>query len=246
MLEVVLQQGAWTCLCNQGQGELFGEVNNIDALINQLENLPTTLKDNHRSTVKRGALFGLDVIAKRPSDKNRRLWARLSSLFVPAEAVTTIVNLAKLEQGGIESVKPLLALEKRQYGMVVDSWLCYQYRAGEPCSEACLNEIVELLHEMHAAGFRHDDPTWNNFLRDDDDVLFTIDTKARACNGAFQATNDFMLLKRANKMHDLDIHTLGKFNKKAPGYWLAMLYMAMKSGRSALRDKVKKNRPKNT
>lgn len=245
MLEVVLKQGDWACLCNPEQRTLLNNINNISELRQQLQGLPITLKDNHRSTVKRGELLGLDVVAKRPSDKNNRLWARFSSLFTSGEAVVTIENLAKLKRAGIESVEPLFALEKRVRGVVVDSWFCYQYRAGEPCGAAGLDKIVELLHKMHAAGFRHDDPTWNNFLHANDGVLFTIDTKARPCTGAFHAAKDFVLLKRANGLSDFDIHALGNLKKTSIGYRLAMLYMWLKAGRSALRDKLRKRRPKN-
>ncbi len=246
MLVQLAKQGDWVCLCNKDQVELLQSAPPIDALLEQLRALPVTLKDNHRSSVKRGELLGHEVVAKQPRDKNKRLWARFTSLFGPAESAVTIQNLARLKAAGIPSVAPLFALEKRRAGMVVDSWMCYQYRAGEPCDETGLQEVVQFLDKMHQAGFRHDDPTWNNFLRDDSGRLFTIDTKARPCRGAFGATNDFVLLKRANKLHDLELDSLTFLNTKAFGYWLAIFYMKLKTGRAALRDTIKKNRPKNT
>lgn len=245
MLETILKQGDWSLLCDPKFKSTYSGVGDLSNLIAQLHEFPVTLKNNHRSTVKRGRLFELDVVGKRPTDKNRRIWARISSLLRAGESVTTIQNLAKLESAGIESVKPMFALERRKYGMIVDSWMCYQYRDGEPCDVSGLARVVDMLNDMHEAKFQHGDPTWNNFLLDESNVLFTIDTKAKPCRGAFDATNDFLLLRKANKLPDLDIDTLGRLNRSAVGYWLAVTYMNIKSFRSLLKSKIKKNRPKN-
>jgi len=246
MLDIVLQQESWTVYAHPEQRSRLALVTNVEEFIGQLECLPITLKDNHRSLVKRGDLFDLDVVVKQPRDKNRRRWARLTSLFAHGEAVMTIENLSKLEQAGVASVKPVFAAEKRVNNMVVDSWLCYEYRHGEPCTQDDLTSIVEFLHDMHAKGFRHGDPTWNNFLFDQHGTIFTIDTKARPCKTTFDSTNEFLLLKRANNMDDLDINQVAKLEKSSAGYWLAMCYGALKSGRALIRDKVRKNRPRNT
>ena len=247
MLATLLEQGEWACLGHDAERVLIQKhaISSIESLIEQFANLPITLKDNHRSTVKRGTLFGLDVVVKRPKDKNRRTWARLWSLVLPGEAAATIENLHKLRNAGIESVKPLLALERRVNGMVVDSWLCYQYRAGEPCDDECLDEIITLLQRMHKAGFRHDDPTSNNFLRADDGKLFTIDTKAKPCRGKFHAAIDFALLQRDRGLHNTAVHQLGNLQAASPGYQLARFYMAVKRLRSTVRDTLKKNRLRN-
>lgn len=245
MLELIVKQGEWSLFSDTQHRELLAGLDDLNGLIIEFGELPVTLKDNHRSVVKRGGLLGKDVIVKRPIDKNRRLWARLSSLFTKAEALATVENLAKLTHAGVQSVAPLFALERRAQGMVVDSWVCYEYRAGEPCDASSINAIIEFLHHMHSQGFRHGDPTWNNFLRDQNGVLFTIDTKAKACTNAYHATVDFELLKRANKLKGVDIAELASLDKSSLGYWLAFFYMSLKSGRSALKDRLKKNRPKN-
>ncbi len=260
MLSRVLTQGKWHCLCSDQHREwvLAGVqgVGGIEAAVRQCHALSTTLKDNHRSTVTRGELWGREVVAKRPRDKNRRLWMRLSSLLVASEAVATIANLTKLSQAGVESVEPLFAIERRVFGMVVDSWLCYDYREGQRCDQASLPDIVGLLHQMHSAGFRHGDPTWNNFLKGDDGVLFTIDTKAKPCVGEYHKTHDFALLQRDYLLQNAesenensavmqDLATFGSLNRSRIGYRLALAYLSIKTARSWLKSKIKKNRPKN-
>lgn len=246
MLKEIIKQGSWALLCHSAQEQIFIDTESIDELIAQFDQLPITLKDNHRSIVRRGTLFGLDVVVKRPIDKNRRLWARLSSVFVASEARATINNLAKLAQANIPSVEPLFALERRVAGFVVDSWICYEFKDGQYCGASDIERIIPFLHNMHAQGFRHGDPTWSNFLEDQNGELFTIDTKAKPCTGAYHATVDFELLVRANKLKGVTIAELAKLDKSEFGYRLGVLYMSIKSVRSAVKNKVKKNRPKNS
>ncbi len=246
MIKERLKQGSWTLLCHPAQQSLLAEIENIGQLITQFQQFPVTLKDNHRSLVKRGSLCGLDVVVKRPVDKNRRLWARLSSIVTAGEARATINNLVKLEQVKISSVKPLFALERRVAGLVVDSWICYEFKEGTRCNVSDMNRIIPFLQNMHARGFRHGDPTWSNFLTGQDGALFTIDTKAKPCKGAYHATVDFELLRRENKLKGVNIAELAQLNKRKFGYWLAVVYMSLKAGRSVLKNKLKKNRPKNT
>jgi len=185
------------------------------------------------------------VVAKKPVDKNKRKWSRLISFFVPGEAASTLDNLNKMVSVGLETTRPLCVLERRQFNMVVDSWICYEFREGVVCGEQGLEEIAELLRSMHRAGFRHDDPTWNNFLRDPSGTLFTIDTKAKPCNGMYHATRDFIALRQANCIYDIDIEALGKLDTSSMGYKAATLYATYKSVRTKIKDKLKKNRPKN-
>ncbi len=245
MLKTVLKQGDWLLRSDLDQAAMWSDVSSIPTMIEQFEAFPETLKDNHRSVVRRGVLFGFDVVVKRPIDKNRRIWARLSSLLVESEAVATIANLTKLESAGIPSVRPLFALERRRFGMVVDSWMCYQYREGVPCGPEGRAVVIDMLQRMHRAGFRHGDPSWNNFLIEDETELFTIDTKARPCRGEFDATTDFLLLKHANKLSNFDIGDIATVNQSSIGYWIAVWYMKVKTFRSFLKSKIKKNRPKN-
>ncbi len=258
ILDKVSTQQSWACLCDVKQQPVLAEAltkaSSIESLISQLESLPVTLKDNHRSLVKCGNMVmieralgrSLEVVAKRPVDKHRRRLSRLSSMLVAGEAAATIENLAKLKNAGIQSVTPLFALEKRRNGQIVDSWMCYEYRQGSSCDEQDMDDIIKFLNQMHASGFRHGDPTWSNFLRDESGELFTIDTKAKPCRGAFHATQDFLLFKGANGLDKLEIASVMPVDRASLGYWAARLYVGFKAVRSGLRDRIKKNRPKNS
>ena len=259
MLKRAHTEGAWFLWCNAKEtskvdyadqfSQFFERGNSIQSLLREFETLPIELKNNHRSQVRRGILAlpsgDIDIIAKRPVDKNRRIWSRLNSLFSKAEAAAILKNLHQMELAGLESIVPICALEKRSFNMVVDSWVCYAYREGEVCGPESLQDIAFLLRDMHAKGFRHGDPTWNNFLHDESGVLFTIDTTAKPCRGMYHATQDFETFRQANAISDIDIEKLGQLDTKSLGYRFAKIYSSYKSWRSKLKDKIKRNRPKN-
>ena len=255
-MQPVAKQGEWVCLGDADYEDFerlenyFSESGSITSLISAFEELPEVLKDNHRSKVLKGSLDLLGrqtvIVAKSPVDKNRRKWSRLISLFAPGEAAATLINLNKMIAAGLETTRPICVIERRQFKMVVDSWICYEFREGDVCGVSGLEDIAELLRNMHSAGFRHDDPTWNNFLRDPSGTLFTIDTKAKPCTGMYHATRDFIALRQANCIYDIDIEKLGNLDSSSVGYRTAILYAGYKSIRTKIKDKLKKNRPKNS
>jgi len=247
MLIEVKHHGAWRCLCNPRQQEWVRDLPEIPQLLAALSELPKTLKDNHRSLVMLGTLSDKQLIAKQPRDKNKRLWARILSYFEQTEASQTLSTLERFHELGIESVQPLFALEKRKLGAVVDSWICYEYRQGTPCTESCLPEIIQMLREVHLANFRHNDPNLGNFLRDENGKMFVLDSRGRKRSGNFSDANDFFLLKKINKtLTDFQVSDVEHLDRTTIGYRLAYLYSKIKSARSFIKDNIRKNRPKNT
>ena len=145
MLIEIKRYGPWRCLSNPRQQDWVRDLPEIPELLGNLKSLPKVLKDNHRSLVLVGGLSGKQLVAKQPRDKNRRLWARVLSYFEQTEASQTLSTLERFHELGISSVQPLFVLEKRELGAVVDSWLCYEYRDGTPCSESCVPGIIGML-----------------------------------------------------------------------------------------------------
>ncbi len=237
----------WRCLCNPRQADWVAQLATISELREQLAELEETLKDNHRSLVLKGALNGKMIIAKQPRDKNKRLWARILSYVEPSEAAQTLESLEVFNQRGLASVQPILALEKRVFGAVVDSWLVYEYREGQSSQEQHLPRVIELLHMLHTAGFRHNDPNLGNFLISPDDEMFLLDCKGRKRSGNFSDANDFFLLKKINKtLTNFDVKDVNQLNQDSWGYRLALAYNKVKLARSSIKNWIKKNRPKNT
>ncbi len=247
MLIEVKRDGAWRCLCNARQGDWVKSLNEIPELLASLSNLPVALKDNHRSLVMLGEIANKKLVAKQPRDKNKRLWSKVLSYLELSEAAQTLLTLERFHELGIPSVQPLFVLEKRVLGAVVDSWLCYEYREGKACEESQVSRVIDMLKKMHLAGYRHNDPNLGNFLIDDNDQLFVLDCRGRKRTGNFSDANDFFLFKKINKsLKDFKVSDVKHLDSTSFGYRLAFVYTKLKLARSFVKDRVRKNRPRNT
>jgi hypothetical protein len=246
MLIQVKKSGPWRCLCNPRQQSWTHQLPDVSQLINDVESLPHTLKDNHRSRVLLGEIAGRKLIAKQPRDKNKRFWARTLSYIEPTEAAQTLSTLERFHELAIPSVQPLFVLEKRVLGAVVDSWLCYEYREGKPCDELCLPNIIQMLKHIHLAKFRHNDPNLGNFLLDNEGEMFVLDSRGRKRRGNFSDANDFFLLKKINKtLSNFQVSDVTHLNSRSFGYRLAAVYNKIKSARSGIKKRIRKKRERN-
>lgn len=233
MLKILKRQQSWVCY-----GLIDQELQHsaINELIDQFHAMPNTLKDDKRSLVKSGDLSGQLVVAKRPIDKNRRLWSRFLSLLRPGEAMQTLLTMLRFQELGIPAVSPIMVLEQRKLGFLVDSWLVYGYREGEPVNKNHLPEIVQLLQYLHQHGFRHDDPNYGNFLLDQNQTIFLIDCKGRKRVGTFTDNVDFYLLTVRNPdVTAQEVQALTNALKTTPGYRLSQCYIGYKN----LRNRIK-------
>ena len=246
LVEVKTHQN-WHCRCNKRQLEWVSELPDIPELLEQFTQLDTTLKDNHRSLVLKGRLNQKQVVVKQPRDKNKRIWSRILSYLEPSEVAQTLESLERFHEQKLESVQALFILEKRMFGAVVDSWICYEYREGETSQEHHLDRIIDFLHRLHRAGFRHNDPNLGNFLIDQNNTMFILDCRGRKRSGNFSDANDFFLLKKINKtLDDFKVSHVTQLDQSSVGYRIAVIYNKVKLFRSFLKDRIKKNRPKNT
>lgn len=216
---------------------------NVFDVLALIADFPITLKDDKRSLVKRGELFGVEVVAKNPRDKNRRKWSRFLSLFRQSEAAKTLDTLTQFWEKSIPSVKPICVLEKRSQGFVVDSWLIYEFRSGEASDINKLPDIVLLLKGLHQLGYRHDDPNFGNFLVDDDERLFLIDCKGKARLGTFSDYYDYILLSERNEGVELEaMLAAAGLAEESLGYRLAQFYALYKQKRTKWKKRIRNQR----
>lgn len=233
----------WCCYLDSEQALTLPD---ITELLAQISCLPNTLKDDRRSLVKQGSMLGKTVVAKQPRDKLRKKWSRALSLITNAETKKTFISLIEFKQKDINSVQPLFALEKRAFGMVTDSWLVYEFRDGQPCQADSLPEIVSVLQDIHAKGYRHDDPNFGNFMRAQDGSIFLIDFKGRARAGSFSDYYDFILLSKINadSISSTQVEQLVEFNRASFGYFLSRAYLSYKTTRTRLKELFRRRRNK--
>ncbi len=162
----------WQILYN-GDQTLFDLVDEI--ISTQYEKRITReIKNNSRSLLVLIDYKDRPVILKNPREKNTRKWIRFTTLYRKGEAFKNLLNLANLEKLKIESNRPLLAMQKRRWGMVADSWLVYDYRPGVPSGESRYPAVVQNLKRFHDQNLLHGDAQIENFIVDEDTII-TLD-----------------------------------------------------------------------
>lgn len=165
----------WNILFN-GDKRLYALMDKIVAK----ESVPTQqkIKNTRRSLVLIVSAAGQKAVLKCPREKNTRRWIRFTTLYRKGEAFKAISNMDKLKNLGIKSNRPLMAMEKRRWGMVVDSWFVYTYEEGRRCRDADYPAVVKKLEEIHSKKVLHGDPQIDNFLISDNAVI-TIDSNPK-------------------------------------------------------------------
>ncbi len=213
-----------------------------EALIQLVNAFPVTLKDDKRSLVLKGELFGTKVIAKQPRDKNRRTWSRLLSLFRPAEAAQSFINLQRFAEHAIPAPKAIAVLQEYNFNRVVDSWLIYEFIEGVPSTKDDLPKIIGLIDRLHQFGFQHNDPHYENFLSNDGDISL-IDCKGKKRLGNFSDCYDFILLNNYHPEASVDlIKRHAAYKTESLGFQLAKMYKGYKNLRGKLKKKLRKKR----
>jgi len=230
----------WRILFN-GDEALYGL---IDDIINhRLQgHVIEELKNNSRSLVFLIAFRGQKAVLKQPREKNTRKWIQFTTLYRRGEAFKAIHNLEKLQKLGFDANKPFMAMEKRWMGMVVDSWMLYEFKIGKACDKAHYPSIVGKLKALHDQNLLHGDAHVENFLTTDQGVI-TIDARLkRPVFGAASKYYEFLYLKQSapgiEKYFHLPSNTLA--------YRLAQiysnLYWSWRASKKKRRQKRKQNR----
>ncbi|MTI20656.1 hypothetical protein E1176_06455 [Fulvivirga sp. RKSG066] len=170
----------------------------FDAIANKNYTTTEPLKVHHRSTVLRIAWQKQDLVLKIPTEKNTKPWIRFMTWFRMGEAHKNIAGMNKLWDKGIKTTAPLLAAEKRNLGMVVDSWLVYEYLDGTTCldKEETYPLVVKKLTQMHAAKLLHGDPQIRNFIAYKDDI-YVIDSNPKHVGWAFSRAYEWAYLRKS-------------------------------------------------
>lgn len=143
-----------------------------DRMLN-VENEPESqwqvIKDIRRTfvsefTLQHKAIF-LRCIFKIPRARNRRNWERLLTLFRPPDVVRALRSMELAEQLGVTAPRPILAATRRQFGMVTHSYMVYEKLDGHtPKSHADIQQVCELLTDLHRKGWLRRDALLRNFL----------------------------------------------------------------------------------
>lgn len=161
--------------------------------------LKTPLKEHNRSDVYKIEISQREYVLKIPKEKNRKWWIRFTTLFRDGEAFKNIKGMFKYEELGLHTTQPVIAAEKRSFGMVTDSWLLYEYIDGENCldREDLYPMVVEELKLIHSKGYLHGDPQIRNFLYKNNQIYVIDSNPKRVGIIGFSRAYEFAYLRRS-------------------------------------------------
>ena len=160
-------------------------------------------KDDRQTYSALILLDGNSYVLKIPRDRNNRLWQRLLSLFRASEAVRHYRSMVRLRELGLSGPEPVVAIEQRRWGAVIDSCLLYRFSKGRKATRDDARLILPHVLALHEAGYLRNDPHAKNYLIDDEDVIF-IDFRLKRP----------LLLRRFRLQRELAL-----FLKTSPAAW---------------------------
>ncbi len=135
------------------------------------------LKDDNRSFVKVIDIDGERIVLKQPREKNRRKWMRFLTLFRDSEVKKEFESMLFLKKNDIKGLKPIKYKEIRKLGMVVNSYLIYEYEDGKPSERKDVSNIIKIIKKIHKAGYLHGDAQFRNFIKNSEGKIIVIDFK---------------------------------------------------------------------
>lgn len=106
----------------------------------------------------------LKGLVKIPRSRNHRRWERFLTLFRDGEALRQFSQHLRLKGLGLRGPTPLLAVERRSYGMVVDGFYIYEFINGRSGTQADRDLIATELLKLYELGYRRKDPKPANFV----------------------------------------------------------------------------------
>lgn len=153
------------------------------SVIDQYNNDELTIIDAYKNK-KRGlvAKFKTDLLdgeftIKVPQSRSNRIWERFLTLFRPGESIRLFNNFIKLQNIGFKGPSPLLAAERRRYGVVVEGFIIYHYIDGRRATSQDAHMIAPVLLTFYSLGYTRNDPKPNNFLISPGGDVYFIDFK---------------------------------------------------------------------
>ncbi|MGL4998293.1 MAG: lipopolysaccharide core heptose(II) kinase RfaY, partial [Cetobacterium sp.] len=194
-------------------------------------------KDDARSFVALIIVDGERVVYKVPKEKNTKKWQRLISIFRGSEAKREFKIGVKILDSGFNGAIPILAWEKLENFMAVDSFYLMSYIDSHSATLKETEMVLEELRKIHKLGRLHGDAHLANFMIKDEKV-YIIDCKFNK--------NKLTKLKQLYEFVELDKSCDGKMNfqeKKKLGYkivkkideWLDFYNY----GRKKIKNKIK-------
>lgn len=129
-----------------------------------------TLKKDNRSYVYTFQFEDKIYVYKEPIEKNTRKWQRFLSIFRGSESKREFNQMIKIISMGLKTSYPIF-YEK--------NYLIYEYVEGRKPLQIKeeIDLVVKELKKIHSLGYLHGDSHLNNFLINDKNEIYIIDSK---------------------------------------------------------------------
>ena len=168
-------------------------------ILDKLEDLDIlkVFKDDQRSKVSLFEFGGEKLVFKVPREKNSKKWQRFLSIFRGSESYREYKQAEKINNAGFKTYTPILAYEKKENGMIVDSYFICEYLEGETGNITHLDRVKKELERIHHRGYLHGDSQLVNFIIDGIHI-YIIDSKFRRnIYGGFGASYEYIYLEES-------------------------------------------------
>lgn len=159
-----------------------------------LENNPKILKilkNDQRSYVYTFDFQGKIYVYKEPIEKNTRKWQRFLAIFRGKESKREFKQLNDIISAGFKTPLPIF---------YEDNYLVYEYVEGrEPLRiKEETDLVVKELEKIHSMGYLHGDSHLANFLINDKNEIYIIDSKFQKNKyGKFGEIFEMMYLEKS-------------------------------------------------
>lgn len=148
----------------------------LESIKNRSYTVEKILKDDHRSFVALIQIENERVIYKVPKEKNSKKWQRFLSIFRGSESKREFFIGRKILDSGFNGATPILAWEKIENFMAVDSFYLMSYIDSHSAKIEEAELVAEELKKIHKKGLLHGDSHLQNFMIKDKKV-YLIDCK---------------------------------------------------------------------
>jgi heptose II phosphotransferase len=144
----------------------------VDAVIDGSLIRDKAFRDNSRTLSAKVRFVDDTLLLKVPRARNSRKWERFLTRFRESDALRTFRHLELMAAMNFSAPAPVLAAERRENGMVVDSFVCYRFVDGRAAVPEDAGKILEGLRALHRRGYLRNDAQLANFLMVGNEVTF--------------------------------------------------------------------------
>jgi|GEM_PF-2326285 len=149
----------------------------LDSLLDQNYTVLKTYKDSQRSHSQHLLTHdGQNLVFKKPLTQYKRLGHRLRNIFFEGEANQQYLSMRLLHKLSLYGPEALLAAEKKNtLGIPTEGLVVYKHVQGQPAeanNAAHVEIIAKDLLKLHSYGYTRDDPRLNNYLINNNQVVF--------------------------------------------------------------------------